>query len=75
MAKTLDTLSQTYAGTIYYPCLLSALGKGLDEGTPIICRPRSVCVVRLAELRQGTLRLESTPDEGTTVWTWLPLAD
>ncbi len=30
---------------------------------------------RLAELHQGTLRLESTPDEGTTVWTWLPLAD
>ena len=30
---------------------------------------------RLAELHQGTLHLESTPDEGTTVWIWLPLAD
>ncbi len=30
---------------------------------------------RLAELHQGTLRLESTPDEGTTAWVWLPLAD
>ena len=30
---------------------------------------------RLAELHQGTLRLESAPHEGTTVWVWLPLAD
>ena len=30
---------------------------------------------RLAELHQGTLHLESTPDEGTTVWIWLPLSD
>ena len=30
---------------------------------------------RLVELHQGTLRLESTPGEGTTVWIWLPQAD
>lgn len=30
---------------------------------------------RLAELHRGTLRLESAPREGTTVWVWLPLAD
>jgi signal transduction histidine kinase len=30
---------------------------------------------RLAELHRGALRLESAPDEGTTVWVWLPLAD
>ena len=30
---------------------------------------------RLAELHRGTLRLESAPNEGTTVWVWLPLAD
>ena len=30
---------------------------------------------RLAELHRGTLRLESSPEEGTTVWVWLPLAD
>ena len=29
---------------------------------------------RLTELHQGTLRLESVPNEGTTVWVWLPLA-
>ena len=30
---------------------------------------------RLTELHQGTLRLESTLHEGTTVWIWLPLTD
>jgi len=30
---------------------------------------------RLAELHKGTLRIESTLGDGTTIWIWLPLAD
>ncbi len=30
---------------------------------------------RLAELHQGTLGVDSQPDEGTTIWVWLPVAE
>jgi len=30
---------------------------------------------RLVELHQGTFRIDSTPEQGTSIWVWLPMAE